>query len=384
MECDVAVLGGGPGGLHGRDPRRAARRQGRLHRAGARARRHLPARRLHPDEGLGADRARAQDGRARRSPSSASSVGEPQLDFAPGGRVEGRRRQADDRRRRRPASRRTASSGCKGTGRFTDANTIAVEGGEDVTFKSAIVATGSYPDASADRGPRLAALRRLDRPARADRGAAPARRPRRRHHRLRVRLDLQPLRQRGDDRRDAADADPAGGRGRGEGAREAVRASAASRSTSRSSAPKVEDTGDALDRALRRRRDGRGRPDARRGRPRPARRGPRARGDRRRARPAQGDRRPTSTGARRSRTSTPSATAPATGSSRTPRSARARSRPRTRWATRPSSATAAVPRPIYTDPGDRRRRPDRGAGARAVRRRRRRRRRSRGSRTRAR
>lgn len=33
----------------------------------------------------------------------------------------------------------------KGTGRFKDANTIAVEGGEDVTFKSAIVATGSYP-----------------------------------------------------------------------------------------------------------------------------------------------------------------------------------------------------------------------------------------------
>jgi dihydrolipoamide dehydrogenase len=33
----------------------------------------------------------------------------------------------------------------KGSGRFKDANTIAVEGGEDVTFKSAIVATGSYP-----------------------------------------------------------------------------------------------------------------------------------------------------------------------------------------------------------------------------------------------
>jgi dihydrolipoamide dehydrogenase len=33
----------------------------------------------------------------------------------------------------------------KGTGRFRDANTIAVEGGEDVTFRSAIVATGSYP-----------------------------------------------------------------------------------------------------------------------------------------------------------------------------------------------------------------------------------------------
>jgi dihydrolipoamide dehydrogenase len=32
-----------------------------------------------------------------------------------------------------------------GTGRFKDANTIAVEGAEDVTFKSAIVATGSFP-----------------------------------------------------------------------------------------------------------------------------------------------------------------------------------------------------------------------------------------------
>ena len=33
----------------------------------------------------------------------------------------------------------------KGIGRFTGPNTIAVEGGEDVTFKSAIVATGSFP-----------------------------------------------------------------------------------------------------------------------------------------------------------------------------------------------------------------------------------------------
>src|SRR5206468_1148140 len=33
----------------------------------------------------------------------------------------------------------------KGTGRFKDANTLAVEGGEDITFKSAIVATGSFP-----------------------------------------------------------------------------------------------------------------------------------------------------------------------------------------------------------------------------------------------
>jgi len=33
----------------------------------------------------------------------------------------------------------------KGTGTFTDANTIAVDGGEDVTFKSAVIATGSFP-----------------------------------------------------------------------------------------------------------------------------------------------------------------------------------------------------------------------------------------------
>src|SRR5690349_24767390 len=33
----------------------------------------------------------------------------------------------------------------KGAGTFKDANTIAVEGGEDVTFKQAIVATGSLP-----------------------------------------------------------------------------------------------------------------------------------------------------------------------------------------------------------------------------------------------
>jgi dihydrolipoamide dehydrogenase len=33
----------------------------------------------------------------------------------------------------------------KGRGRFKDANTLAVEGGEDVTFKQAVIATGSFP-----------------------------------------------------------------------------------------------------------------------------------------------------------------------------------------------------------------------------------------------
>ena len=151
-------------------------------------------------------------------------VSEPQLDFAPGGGLEGRRRHADDRRGRRPASRRTASSGCAAPAAFTSATTIAVEGAEDVTFKSAIVATGSYPIRPPIPGldsPRCVDSTGLLVP---DRGAAPARRARRRHHRLRVRVDLRALRQRGDDRRDAADADPAGGRRRGEGAAEGVQA----------------------------------------------------------------------------------------------------------------------------------------------------------------
>src|SRR6266478_8469580 len=33
----------------------------------------------------------------------------------------------------------------KGYGKFKDANTISVEGGEDISFKSAIIATGSFP-----------------------------------------------------------------------------------------------------------------------------------------------------------------------------------------------------------------------------------------------
>src|SRR5690242_8223839 len=39
----------------------------------------------------------------------------------------------------------------KGTGRFRDANTISVEAGEDVSFKSAIIATGSFPDRKSTR-----------------------------------------------------------------------------------------------------------------------------------------------------------------------------------------------------------------------------------------
>ena len=58
--------------------------------------------------------------------------------------MEGRGRQADDGRRRE-LFKANGVEWVKGTGTFKDANTIAVEGGEDVTFRSAIVATGSFP-----------------------------------------------------------------------------------------------------------------------------------------------------------------------------------------------------------------------------------------------
>src|SRR5882672_2289771 len=65
---------------------------------------------------------------------------------------------------------------------------------------------GLVPAPPPDPRARVRPLRRLDRPARADRGAEAPRDPRRQHHRLRVRVDLQSLRLRGDDRRDARHA----------------------------------------------------------------------------------------------------------------------------------------------------------------------------------
>ena len=70
----------------------------------------------------------------------------------------------------------------KGRGTFTGPNTIAVEAREDVTFKarSSPRARSRFCRRSRARQP---SLRRLDQAARPDRGAAPARRARRRHHR---------------------------------------------------------------------------------------------------------------------------------------------------------------------------------------------------------
>ncbi len=71
-------------------------------------------------------------------------VGEPQLDF---GKANEWKDGVVKQMTGGVASLLKANGGewVKGAGTFKDANTIAVEGGEDVSFKSAIVATGSFP-----------------------------------------------------------------------------------------------------------------------------------------------------------------------------------------------------------------------------------------------
>lgn len=71
-------------------------------------------------------------------------VGEPELDF----RVSNEWKAGVVRQMTQGVAGLFKANGVewvKGTGRFVDAHTIAVEGAEDVTFRSAIVATGSYP-----------------------------------------------------------------------------------------------------------------------------------------------------------------------------------------------------------------------------------------------
>ncbi len=143
MECDVAVLGGGPAGYT------AAIRAAQL---GAR----VACIEKEPELGgtclrvgciptkAWVQTAHALHAAREIDPKLGVSVGEPALDFA----------QAVTWKAA-VVSQMTGSVASlfkangvewiKGTGRFRDANTIAVEGGEVVTFTSAIVATGSFP-----------------------------------------------------------------------------------------------------------------------------------------------------------------------------------------------------------------------------------------------
>ena len=143
MECDVAVLGGGPGGYT------AAIRAAQL---GARTVC------IEKESALGGTclrvgciptKAWVQTAYALKEAEETFAklgvdVGSPELDF---GRANEWKDAIVKQLTGGVASLFKASGveWVKGTGRFKDANTIAVEGDEDVLFASAIVATGSYP-----------------------------------------------------------------------------------------------------------------------------------------------------------------------------------------------------------------------------------------------
>src|SRR4051812_34187877 len=143
MECDVAVLGGGPGGYT------AAIRAAQL---GAKA----VCIEKEPELGgtclrVGCIPTKAWVQTAFGLKEAEESfakfgikVGEPELDFAAANEWKNK---VSHQMTSGVASlfKTNGVEWVKGTGRFKDANTIAVEGGEDVTFKSAIVATGSFP-----------------------------------------------------------------------------------------------------------------------------------------------------------------------------------------------------------------------------------------------
>ena len=143
MECDVAVLGGGPGGYT------AAIRAAQL---GAK----VACVEKEPDLGgtclrVGCipTKAWVQTAHALHQAEETFAklgvnVGPPELDF---GKAAEWKNGVVKQMTGGIASLFKANGveWVKGTGRFTGPNTIAVEGGEEVTFKSAIVATGSYP-----------------------------------------------------------------------------------------------------------------------------------------------------------------------------------------------------------------------------------------------
>jgi dihydrolipoamide dehydrogenase len=142
MECDVAVLGGGPGGYT------AAIRAAQL---GAKTVC------IEKEDRLGGTclrvgciptKAWVQTAFALKEAEETFAklgvkVGEPELDF--GAANEWKDAIVDQLTKGVAALfKANGVEWVKGTGRFQDANTIAVEGGEDISFKSAIIATGSY------------------------------------------------------------------------------------------------------------------------------------------------------------------------------------------------------------------------------------------------
>src|ERR671918_112790 len=143
MECDVAVLGGGPGGYT------AAIRAAQLGANVACIEKESALGGTCLRVGCIPTKAWVQTAFALKEAEETFAklgvkVGQPELDFASAnewkagvvkqltGGVAG-------------LFKANGVEWVKGKGAFKDANTIAVEGGEDVSFKSAIVATGSFP-----------------------------------------------------------------------------------------------------------------------------------------------------------------------------------------------------------------------------------------------
>jgi dihydrolipoamide dehydrogenase len=143
MECDVAVLGGGPGGYP------AAIRAAQLGARTVCIEKEAELGGTCVRVGCIPTKAWVQTAFALKEAEETFAklgvqVGEPTLDFAAANRwKDGVVKQMTGG----VASLFKANGveWVKGTGRFADGNTIAVDGGEDVTFKHAIIATGSYP-----------------------------------------------------------------------------------------------------------------------------------------------------------------------------------------------------------------------------------------------
>jgi dihydrolipoamide dehydrogenase len=143
MDCDVAVLGGGPGGYT------AAIRAAQLGAKTVCIEKEPELGGTCLRVGCIPTKAWVQTAFAIKEAEETFAklgvkVGEPQLDF---GTANEWKAQVVKQMTQGVAGLFKANGveWVKGAGRFKDANTIAVEGGEDVSFKSAIVATGSFP-----------------------------------------------------------------------------------------------------------------------------------------------------------------------------------------------------------------------------------------------
>jgi dihydrolipoamide dehydrogenase len=143
MECDVAVLGGGPGGYT------AAIRAAQLGAKTVCIEREPELGGTCLRVGCIPTKAWVQTAFAIKEAEETFArlgvkVGEPELDF---GAANEWKAQVVKQMTQGVAGLFKANGveWVKGAGRFKDASTIAVDGGEDISFKSAIVATGSFP-----------------------------------------------------------------------------------------------------------------------------------------------------------------------------------------------------------------------------------------------